>query len=217
MNTRCAIPNETVKIEDVAAKDSNREILRKLAGNDALFKSLKVCNSDGRPGGSTGFPPPQAMVYSSFGNYSPEGDNDLALLGYYIGKSNCLEELAFLSWSNPLDENCFNFSDIEPFLRGLNSNRTIRKISFYDMDCLGKFFLSISHFFAKNSNLHEISVVDCHFGDFCASQFSSVVRGCCRSLKSFLDLTHAFSNWMNGPRMPLQLSLIISGEKLWRD
>ena len=75
---------------------------------------------------------------------------------------------------------------MEPFCRGVNHNRSIRKITFSWMDTLGgEIFQSLTPFFKNNRNLSELWVERCQFGAGSARQLSLALRGCSKSLKRF--------------------------------
>ena len=156
----------TIKIEDITTDEINREILRKLKGNDPTFEKLRVYEERS----------------SHLDNrYCPQGARDFGWLGYYIGQNTYLRKLILRS-------NIFrgvNSSAIESFFRGVNSNRSIQKIRFNEMDLSGgELFQSLRPFFEENDNLTELQVDECEFGAGCARQLSLLLRGCNKSLKS---------------------------------
>ena len=102
-------------------------------------------------------------------------------MGYYIGKNTYLKKLQL---ANPFQ---YFDNDIDAFFRGVNNNRSIQKISFYQMDLSGgEIFQSLHPFFENNNSISEIEVEECGFGAGCAHQLSDALRGCNKSLKSII-------------------------------
>ena len=126
---------------------------------------------------------PRDYTSSSY-SYCPEGDLDFRWLGYYIGKNTYLRTLELRS--NPLNQ--LNSSVvIESFFRGVNGNRSIQTISFYQMDLLGgEIFQSLRPFFENNNSIFEIDMQECEFDTGSARQFSLALRCCNKSLKSVI-------------------------------
>ena len=94
-------------------------------------------------------------------------------LGYFVGKSNSLLHLSIM-----------NEYSLEPFLRGVNHNKSITSLSFYDINLLGgQAFTLLDSFFRNNPNLTEIAVNNCRFGIGCSQSLASAIGGCSRSLE----------------------------------
>ena len=144
----------TVKIEDITSDETNQEILLKIKGKFRIptFVELYI-----DPGGT-----------QRSHCYVPGGAHDSGWLGYFIGKNTSLKAL-YLE-SNPFE--LFNGA-IETFCEGVNSNRSIQRIEFVNMDLSGgDIFQSLLPFFENNNNLCELVVYDCHFGAGCARKLS---------------------------------------------
>jgi hypothetical protein len=170
----------TVNIEDITSDDANRNILRQLKDDDPTFTVLRLCQNypNARWGYSLHGPLRQIK------DYCPESARDLGWVGYFIGKNTKLGELQLLF--NPLQ--CFhdNRTDIHAFFRGVNSNRSIQKIFFVNMNLpVGEIFQSLNPFFKKNRSLSEIVVSNCAFSvsGGCSRQLSLTLRDCNESLK----------------------------------
>jgi len=153
----------TINIIDITTNESNRYILRKLKENDAYFDKLWVTDS-------------RDDEY----DYFPESVHEMGWIGYFIGKNTTLKDL--ILHSNPFED--VDNNAIEPFYRGINSNRSIQKIRFYNTDLSGgEIFQNQRPFFENNNNLSDLVVVECEFGAGCARQLSLALRGCNSSLK----------------------------------
>ena len=98
---------------------SNRRILRRLKEDDPDFTQLWVAG------------PSLATTW-----YIPRGphDQELGWLGYFIGKNTHLEELTL--YYNKENRH-FSNDAIKSFCKELNSNRSIQKITFYEMNLSG--------------------------------------------------------------------------------
>ena len=160
---------DTMKIEDIVSDENNRAILRKLRGNDTEFTKLRLSIGD------------VWDVKRKENEYRPEGTaHDVGWLGYYIGKNACLNEL-HLSYLG----NNANIDAFKSFCGGVNSNRSIQKIVFKDLDLSGgEIFRSLHPFFELNYHLSEIEVENCNFGSGSARWFALALKGCNRSLTS---------------------------------
>ena len=99
---------DAINIDDITSSKDNQDILRRLKENDTTLNSnsMRIISD----------------VNSSFGdiNYLPTDEEDLEWLGIYLGGNNTLHELdiAFLK-ALP-----------KQFYKGLDRNRSIRKLSF---------------------------------------------------------------------------------------
>lgn len=162
----------TVNIEDITTDECNREILRKLKENDPVFDELGLC--------STRQDEYDYYCPQSEYDFCPEDTRSLRWIGHFIGRNTILKELNF---ANPFQD--FHNNTIESFCRGLNSNRSIQKIGFYEMGLSGgELFQSLRSFFENNNNISELAVSGCEFGPGSAQQLSLALRGCNKSLKS---------------------------------
>ena len=137
---------DTIDVDDIATNSNNRIVLRRLRRNDANDEnndSLWIQNVHDKDG--------EDCI-----DYVPEGTYDMGWLGYFVGKNEHLRKL-----------NIRSFRDvIEPFLRGVNRNKSIREIGFYDVDLLGgEMFTMLTPFFQNTYNLTTIIINDCNFGD----------------------------------------------------
>ena len=160
----------TIEIAHITADKTNQYILRQLQKNDPDFDKLVVVNSRDDDGDN---------------EYFPEGARILGWVGYYIGKNTKLQGLQLRL--NPFQDFLCDkeeFFNREEFFRGVNCNRSIRKIQFHNTDLSGgEIFQSLGQLFEKNGNLSEIEVEECDFGPGCARQLSLALRGCAKSLK----------------------------------
>ena len=118
-----------------------------------------------------------------------ENARELGWIGYFIGENTTLKEITLCS--DP-------FLGL-PFYRGMNSNRSIQKISFHDMNTglRREIFEYLRPFFTNNSNLSELEMERCQFGPGCAQQIVLALRGCSKSLNtSRLDtIKWGENNW----------------------
>ena len=152
----------TIIIKDITTGRINSEILRQLKENDPGFDELWV--------GNGGDERCDNEYYPKF-----KSANDMGWIGYFIGENTTLKEITLCS--DP-------FLGL-PFYRGMNSNRSIQKISFHDINTglRREIFEYLRPFFANNSNLSELEVERCQFGPGCAQQIALALRGCSKSLK----------------------------------
>jgi len=156
---------DTIKIEDITTDIKNRIILRRLKNNkyeNEWNKFLWIQNNrnDGdSEEGCTDYVPGQAY--------------DMGWLGYFVGKSSVLRILSIMTMSS-----------LEPFLRGVNHNKSITKIGFHDIDLLGgQSFRVLDLFFKNNHNLTDITVNNCILGNDCCRLLALAIGGCSRSLE----------------------------------
>ena len=156
--------DQVVRIEDITTDIKNRNILRRLKSNyvfGAESEYLWIVNQHDN----------ETVEIST--SYVPSGDYDMGWLGYFVGKSNVLRHLSILS----------EYS-LEPFLRGVNHNKSITKIGFYELDLLGgQSFRVLESFFKNNHNLTDITINNCRFGIGCSHSLASIIGTCSRSLE----------------------------------
>ena len=125
---------DAINIDDITSSKDNQDILRRLKEIDTTLNSnsMRIISD----------------INSSFGdiNYLPTDGEDLEWLGIYLGGNSTLHELdiAFLK-ALP-----------KQFYKGLDRNRSIRKLSFNYMNLLnGVVFQTLNQFFTSNYNLAE--------------------------------------------------------------
>ena len=140
---------DTIDVDDIATNSNNRIVMRRIKRNYANYEDneyLSIRN-----------------VYQNGEEctcYFPEGIDDMGWLGYFIGKNQHLQKLVIRSFT-PMSE--ASVRDVmEPFLRGVSRNKSIREIIFLRMDLLGGgAFTMLSPFFKNNHNLTHINVNNC--------------------------------------------------------
>jgi len=156
--------------------EDSRKILRRLNKNDQNLVELQVVRRSWWHNGDND------------NEYCIEGALDSEWLGHFIGENIMLQELALL---NPFKD--FSNSDVESFCKGVNSNRSIQKITFGFMSLSlleGEIFQSLRPFLKNNNSLSELVVDNCTFGDESARQLSLALKDCSKSLKSVKITQH---------------------------
>jgi len=151
----------SIKIEDITTDESNRMILKRMRRNkDTNIFTLYIQDHLSDDVG--------------YNEYVPEGAKDMGWLGYFIGKSNDLEEL----YINDVDTS--NIDVIEPFFSGLTNNRSIHTLNFYGMDLLGgKLFTMMVPFFKNNPTINNLAICACNSEGW---SLLALVLGSCNSL-----------------------------------
>ena len=110
-------------------------------------------------------------------DYCPEGAGDMGWLGYFVGRNDFLEELHVSPFTPASGASVRDV--IEPFLRGVCNNKSIRTIEFIETDLLGgEVFTMLGPFFQNNYNLTNINVTSCDFGDEGARLFALALGKC---------------------------------------
>jgi len=154
---------DTIKVDDIASDDNNRDVLDRIKQNEeGDHYTLAIQNQHFDEGEDD-------LIYV------PESAKDMGWLGYFVGKSDCVEELYINDFdlSNDLDV-------VEPFIRGLNRNKSIYKLNFCHMDLLGgKIFTMLGPFFKNNDNLKVLSIEECNWGDE-GSRLLALALGSCK-------------------------------------
>jgi len=143
---------DSIDIDDIASNENNRIMLDRIKRNNSEdHDQLYIQNEHDENG-------------EGCEDYVPEGTNDMGWLGYYIGKNNHLKEL-HLSNFNPTSG--ASVTDVlEPFIMGLNYNKSIRQLNFEGMDLLdGKMFTMLGPFFENCPTLTDLTVSGSHLGD----------------------------------------------------
>ena len=143
---------DTIDVDEIATNIINKILLRRIKRNNAIDKtSLYIQNEPDEDG--------EECV-----DYVPEGAYDMGWLGYFIGKNDHLQTLAI----KPFDQTSgASVRDVmEPFFRGVSSNKSIQNVTFRGADLLeGEIFTMLGPFFQNNYNLTTIIIDDCVWGD----------------------------------------------------
>ena len=94
-------------------------------------------------------------------DYHPEGVDDMGWLGYFVGKNSYLEAL-YIEFFQAISGGSYN-DVIEPFIKGLNRNKSIKKLGLNSVDLLdGNIFTMLGPFFENNKVLTELTLNDCN-------------------------------------------------------
>jgi len=132
---------DTITMEDISNDHNNKVILHRIKRN-SNHENNKLYIQHQR----------------EEGEYVPAGAYDMGWLGYFVGKNEHLEQLYFGPFAS------VDMEVIQPFLRGVNNNKSINKLNFYNMDLMGGRIFSMMGQFFKNSNLEELSIENCSLG-----------------------------------------------------
>ena len=173
---------DIISVDDIAKNSNNRIVMRRIKRNEADAdddnnsnendenKALRIRNYHGEDGGGCI-------------DYVPEGVYDMGWLGYFVGKNEHLQELII----NPfIPTSGSSLRDVmEPFLRGVSQNKSIRAIDFSNVDLLGgEMFTMLGSFFQNIYNLTTISISNCVWGDEGGRLFALALGNCTnKSLK----------------------------------
>jgi len=137
---------DTIKIEDITTDDTNRVILHRIkrnSGDDDYNHVLHIQNH-------------HDDYDKHCIDYVPEGAKDMGWLGYFVGKNNHLKELELF--------NNIDIDVLEPFIRGLNNNKSICKFNFYYIDLSGGQIFTMMGQFFKNNSIGVIYMEECVIG-----------------------------------------------------
>ena len=135
---------DDINLEDITSCEGNANILRELRDGDPLSKQLYIMNEEDENEDSPG------------GFYIDEGD-DLGWLGYFIGRSEVLEDL--IIWSLPwdVDGERDQTKRINSFFEGMSQNRSIKSFNAYE-DIGFVAWSRLGGFFENNRNLTHFEV-----------------------------------------------------------
>ena len=143
-----------IRTRDIVSNSNNRIVLRRIKRNskyDENNESLFIQNQHDEEG--------EDCI-----DYVPEGVNDMGWLGYFIGKNKNLKNL-YLSAFTPSSSGSFE-EVLEPFLLGVNNNRSITSLDFCSIDLLGgRVFTVMGPFFENCLSLSNLLISDCHLGE----------------------------------------------------
>ena len=118
---------DSINVDDISSDRNNRIVLRRLQrnnANDYNNKSLWIQNNGHDDDGE------------DCSDYCPEGAYDMGWVGYFVGKNEHLRELQIMIPNIP--SSGASVRDVmEPFLRGVSHNKSIRQIGVFYMDLLG--------------------------------------------------------------------------------
>ena len=113
---------DSIRIEDIASNKNNRIMLERIKRNNAAGEYLWIHYQHDDDG--------EECV-----DYVPEGANDMGWLGYFVGKNEHLQQLYFRDFEPPSGASAMEI--LEPFIRGVNRNKSIWKFNFANMDLVG--------------------------------------------------------------------------------
>ena len=138
----------TVNIDDITTNEQNKKVLRRLRNNNAADFNEELQNLWIRD------------VDEDDDDYRPDGAHDMGWLGYFIGRCDYLQKLYIRDFDD------YSIDVLEPFLRGVQLNKSIQVIDFEGIDLFGgKLFTMLSPFLKHNTSLTSLSIEDCDFGD----------------------------------------------------
>jgi len=145
---------DSINIDDIAANDNNRIMLNRMKRNsedDDYNQAIFIQDHYDNNG-----------EYCE--DYVPEGTRDMGWLGYFVAKNEQLRELNFRCLRPPSGA---SFEELlKPFLMGVNNNRSIRELYFYDMDLLdGKIFTVLGPFFENSPTFTNLAIHECRLED----------------------------------------------------
>ena len=162
----------SIKVEDITTNESNRMILKRMRRNkDTNIFTLYIQN--------------RHSTEEGYNEYVPEGAKDMGWLGYFIGKSNDLEELDINADAEVIEPLLRGVTTdvIKPFFSGVSSNKSIRKLKFYSMDLLGgEIFTMLDQFFKNNISLEVLTINGCHLEEDGCWRHLALAIGNCNSL-----------------------------------
>jgi len=172
----------TIKIEDITSNKEKQDILRQLKEDEPEFIDGIL---------SIGTKPERFYLGSS---YCPNSTEELAWLGYYIGRCTKLQKLYILN----LPPECYN--GIEVFRKGLGINKSIETIHFsrcnlINGEGLTKFMVLDEFLKNKDSNLNKIDISFCQLGPAAVRQLSLAIGSCINKSMKSIGLYH---NTMGG-------------------
>ena len=156
---------DTIKIKDITSNKQNQTILQQLRDNNEAFSELSI---------------------GSYGNednlyFSPQSSEELAWLGYFIGRNTNVWELYITSTPPPSCD-----AGIEIFRKGLSENTSIFKMVILDGNYSGgKVFQLLNPFMESSSELTDFEVEDGAFGVLGGRQLSLALGGCNKALNHF--------------------------------
>jgi len=156
---------DTIKIKDITSNKQNQTILQQLKDNNEAFSELSI---------------------GSYGNednlyFSPQSSEELAWLGYFIGRNTNVWELYITSTPPPSCD-----GGIEIFRKGLSENTSIFKMVILDGNYSGgKVFQLLNPFMESSSELTDFEVEDGAFGVLGGRQLSLALGGCNKALNHF--------------------------------
>jgi len=165
----------SIIIEDITTDESNRMILKRMRRNkNTHIYTLYIQN--------------QHQNEEDCNEYVPEGANDMGWLGYFIGKSNDLKDL-YIS-----DVDTSNI-DVKPFFSGVSSNKSIRRLEFYNMDLLdGEIFTMLDQFFKNNISLEVLTINGCNLEEDGCWRLLALAIGNCNSLTDLTLMNNTISD-----------------------
>ena len=151
---------DTIDVDDIAKNSNNRIVMRRIKMNDVTFDA----NDDNNESFSLWIQNHHDVNGEGCVDYVPEGAYDMGWLGYFVGKNNHLKRLYINSFTPTSGSSLRDVLD--PFFRGVSSNKSIKKIDLAGMDMLGgEVFTVLGPFFKNISSLTDIDINNCVWGD----------------------------------------------------
>ena len=156
-----------IKIEDIANDDQNRAVLNRIKGNkEGDHCTLAIQNEHDDD---------EDII-----NYVPEGAKDMGWLGYFVGKSDCVDGLCINGF------NGMSIDIIKPFLMGINNNKSIYTLEYNRMHLSSEMFTLMGTFFKNNKNISNLHINNCIVGVE-GSRALALALGSCKN-NSLIDL-----------------------------
>ena len=137
---------DSIKIEDITNDDQNRAVLKRIKRNEkGDHFTLEIHEN-------------QHDDDEDIITYVPEGAKDMGWLGYFVGKSDCVEGLC-INGFNGLSIDIF-----KPFIMGVSRNKSIYTLEYNRMHLSSGMFTLMGPLFKNNKNISNLHVNDCIVG-----------------------------------------------------
>jgi len=174
----------SINVEDITPNEQNQKILQCLRDDDPIldnepFHKMWIVDRDGTDDDRRDYIPDVGDGWGS-------DEEDIGWLGYFLGKNTSLMELTM----------CSGIDYTDTFYKGLNRNKTIRKILLCGMD--GEKLKMLDQFFKNNDSLRDFAVEASEFNEAGTRQLALAFGNCNKSLKR-IDISYC--DTIEGGRM----------------